>query len=147
MISNDRKKRYFSLIGIKDNGGLVYPSDDIVKIIVVCEKYFLMFVAGTSGQEINASKKMYAKLHHTIVTELSTTRPGKILFESLLQHDINTHTVREDFHSTQIMKSVVTSYLKIRLLRYAQEYTKSVVKKDVLGKRQELTKMMLFKGL
>ena len=33
MITTDRNKRHLSLISIKDNGGLVYPSDDIMTII------------------------------------------------------------------------------------------------------------------
>ena len=99
------------------------------------------------GDGISASKNLRAKLQHSIVSELSITRPGNVLFSSLLEHDIETHTITEDFHSTQIMKGVVASYLKIMLLRHAQEYTKSVVKKGLLGKRQEMTKLMLFIGL
>ena len=143
MIASDVKKRHFSLIAIKDNGGLVYPSDDIVKVLNVCEKYFLMYVRG-DGDQISASKNIHAKLQNSIVSELSMTRPGKVLFSSLLQHDIDTHTISDDFHSTQIMKATVASYLKMRILRYAQD---AVVKKGVLGKRQQMTKMMLFQGL
>ena len=77
----------------------------------------------------------------------SVTRPGSVVFSSLVQHDIDTRTKREEFHSTQIMKGAVASYLKIMLLRHAQEYTKSVVKKGLLGQRQEMTKLMLFNGL
>ena len=106
-----------------------------------------MHVGGKDGENISASKNLRAKLQHAIISELSVTRPGSVLFSSLLQHDIDTHTIREDFHSTQIMKGVVASYLKIMLLRHAHEYTKSVVKKGLLGKRQEMTKLMLFNGL
>ena len=126
MISNDTTKSHFALIRVKDNGGLVYPSDDIVKILEVCDKYFN---DRNNGDGISASKNLRAKLQHSIVSELSITRPGNVLFSSLLEHDIETHTITEDFHSTQIMKATIASYLKMRLLRYAQEYTNTVIKK------------------
>ena len=146
MTSTDLRKSHFSLIRIKDNGGLEYPSDDIIKILTVCEKYFNLYVR-RDGEGMSACKNLHAKLQHSIILELSVTRPGFILFSSLLQHDIDTHTVSEDFHSTQILKATVASFLKMRLLRYAQEYTNTVVKKGLLGKRQEMTKLMLFQGL
>ena len=97
-----------------------------------------------NGDGISASKNLRAKLQHSIVSELSITRPGNVLFSSLLEHDIETHTITEDFHSTQIIKATIASYLKIRLLRYAQEYTNTVIKEGQLGKRQQMTKLMLF---
>ena len=35
MIASDKTKRELSLISMKDNGGLLYPSDDIVYIVTV----------------------------------------------------------------------------------------------------------------
>ena len=85
---------------------------------------------------------------HAIISELSYTRPARtLLFSSLLQHDVDNHSITEDFHSTQVMKVVVRLFLKMRLSRYAQEYTQVVVKKNALGKRQQMNKLMLFSGL
>ena len=146
MISADRTKRSLTLIAIKDNGGLVYPSDDVVSIVTTCEKYFKMYVRG-NGEENNSSKTLFAQLKNTIIADLSITRPTHLLFSSLLQHDIDMHYVDEDYHSTQIMKAVVTRFISLRLLRYGQEYTENVVKKGKLGKRQQMNKLMLFSGL
>jgi hypothetical protein len=148
MITTDRNKRHLSLISIKDNGGLVYPSDDIMTIIRTCEKYFKLYVRGTgSDLQINASKKLRANLHHAIISELSETRPNNILFAGLLQHDIDNHCFGDDLHSTQVMKAFVSSFLKMRLFRYGQEYTQQVIRKDSLGKRQQMSKLMLFNGV
>ena len=57
MIASDKEKHYLSLIAIKDNGGLLFPSEDIVRI-VVSEKYFKAVVTGIEGHEINASKNL-----------------------------------------------------------------------------------------
>ena len=52
---------------------------------------------------------------------------------SLLQHDINTHNPGEDFHSTQIMKVVISMYLHTKLFRYGQEYTRNVLRAGTLS--------------
>ena len=55
--------------------------------------------------------------------------------------------ISEDLHSTQVMKAVVNDYLVMRLLRYGQQFTRNVVQKNNIGKRQQLNKLILFKGL
>ena len=147
LITSERNKKYLSFIALKDNGGLVYPAEDIVKIGMVCERYFNSAVSGVSGLSINASKKLRSKLSVAIITELSTTRPDQILFKSLLHHDIENHIIGEDLHSTQIMKAVVSAYMNIRLLRYGEEYTKTVIQRAKIGKRQQLNKLLMFEGL
>ena len=97
--------------------------------------------------KVNSAKKLREKVTMAILTDLSTTRPGKVLFESLLQHDLDCHDVSEDYHSTQIMKAVINKYITMRLLRYGQEYTLNVIKAKSLGKRQQLNKAVLFSGL
>ena len=147
LMATDRTKRYLSLISLKDNGGLVYPSDDVVKIVMVCDKYFRRLVLGDDGNGISASKSLRKNLSSAVINELSSTRPGSILFESLLEHDIDTHVPTEDFHSTQIMKAIVSSFLDMRMLRHGQAYTKTVIHAGKLGKRQEMTKLLQFQGL
>ena len=125
----------------------MYPSDDIVDIVKVCEKYFKVHVRG-HGNGINPAKNLMGKLRLAIISELSQTRPECILFSDLLQHDINTHTPTEDLHSTQVMKAVVAKFMKMMLFRYGQEFTQDLImKKKALGKRQKMNKLTLFNGL
>ena len=56
LITSDREKKYLSFVALKDNGGLVYSSEDVVKIIVVCERYFRCVVSGETGLSMNASR-------------------------------------------------------------------------------------------
>ena len=90
---------------------------------------------------------MRISLTNVIIADLSLTRPCHVLFSSLLQHDIDTHFINEDFHSTQLMKAIGSGFINMRLQRYAQEYTEDVVKRGVLGKRQQMNKLLLFSGL
>ena len=146
MLAVDRKKRHLSFIAFKDKGGLIYPSDDVVKIVRVSEKY-CKFLSCDADSNIKPSKNLRQKMSYSVLRELSTTRPGNVLFPNLLQHDIDTHVVGEDFHSTQIMKAVVNAYLDMRLLRFGQEYTRTVIRGKNEGKRQQLTKLIQFEGL
>ena len=147
LLSDDFTNKNLSLIGLKDNGGLIYPSDDVITVVMVCEKHFHRRVLGITGKGINTSKHLSALLSRDIIRELSSTRPGKILFSSLLHHDIQTHCVNEDFHSTQIMKTIIKYYLDMRLLRYSQHYTQNVVLAGKLGKRQQLGRLVVLNGL
>ena len=63
------------------------------------------------------------------------------------KHDIELHCADTDFHSTQIIKSVARKYLRIRMARYGQDYTKDVLQKTKLGKRRQLNKLVHFQGL
>ena len=52
-----------------------------------------------------------------------------------------------DLHSSQLIEMVVSSYLDIRLYSYAKFYQKTVNTKEKIGARQQLNKLVLFKGL
>ena len=73
MIASDKEKHYLSLIAIKDNGGLLFPSEDIVRI-VVSEKYFKAVVTGIEGHKINASKNLRSKLTVAIIAKQKSFR-------------------------------------------------------------------------
>ena len=49
-------------ISIKDNGGLIYPSEVILKILTICEKYFRTYVSGNDFLSINPTKHLRQKL-------------------------------------------------------------------------------------
>ena len=68
-------------------------------------------------------------------------------FSTLQEHNITHHSVTEDLHSTQIIKAVINEFINLRLFRYGQEYSRDVLMKENQGKRQQLTKLILFNGL
>ena len=70
----------------------------------------------------------------------------KDIFKSLAQHDLDTHDPSQDFHSTQLCKEIAHKYLDTRLSRYQQIYSDDVIHKGNLGKRQQLTKAIMFSG-
>ena len=54
---------------------------------------------------------------------------------------------KEELKAKIVKLMVIYEYLNTRFLRYVQQFTQSVVKKKDLGKRQQLNKLILFKGL
>ena len=69
------------------------------------------------------------------------------LFPALDEHDIDHEILSEDLHSLQLVKAIIKKYLTMRLLRYGQDFTQTVIQKGKLGLRQQSNKMILFKGL
>ena len=142
--SKSNNHRYLSLIALKDQGGLVYPPESVLKVISLCERVFKQFVSGSTGiYQINSSRNLLLKLISKVVAELSQSS----IFPRLVRHDVENSNINEDFHSTQIIKALSRKFFTTRLLRYGQEYTQAVLKKDAIGKRQQLKKLILFKGL
>ena len=47
----------------------------------------------------------------------------------------------------RLKQAVIKEFLNMRLFRYGQEYSKCVLMKNCIGKRQQLNKFVLFKGL
>ena len=146
MLSKESATHHFlSLTALKDNGGLVRVSDDVLKVLNMSERVFKQFVSGDDPHElkINSSPNLSRKLVNKIVYELAESP----VFANLRQHDLENHCMDTDYHSTQIIKSVASKYLKIRLFRYGQTYTKDALQKTKLGERRQLNKLVHFQGL
>ena len=113
---------------------------------VLQREFFKSFVIGADNRNpgISSSKHLRLKMTNIIMSELS----DKDMFTLLFYHDLDYHNdISEDFHSTQIQKGVIKEFLNMRLFRYGQEYSKCVLMKNCIGKRQQLNKFVLFKGL
>ncbi len=131
---------HLGLICSKQRGGLLVPSQTVIKLIELCEKAFRQIVTGGNNLRITNEKHLLQKL-------LRITSQTDIDFHVLDHHDLE--TAKEDFnlHSTQLKKAVCTSYLRMRLLTHGQKYYTDVVQRKNVGKRQKLTKSIIFSSL
>ena len=71
LINNDDiSKNYLSLVSIKDRGGLVYPSEDVFKIISICELAFKFHCSGDDffNPKINSVKNLKGKITHHVLS-------------------------------------------------------------------------------
>ena len=132
-----------SLTNLKNRGGLVIPSIDVVRILKKCEAFFRVYVSGCTGDlQISCVKNIKGILANKIQRELFSDG----LFRSLLNHDYENCFITEDLHSTQLTKKIIDYFLRIRFFRYGQRYS-SEMKKSKHGLRQQLNKSVLFQGL
>ena len=49
---DDHHERYLTLTHIKDNGGLIIPSDDVFKILKKAESFFVSYISDRPGDDI-----------------------------------------------------------------------------------------------
>ena len=91
---------------LKNNGGLIIPSEDVFKILKKCEIFLTAFITGrTENLQITRVRNVKAILSNKIYRDLPRNR-----FQSLSEHNYENEFITEDLHSTQITKklSVVT---------------------------------------
>lgn len=119
-----------SLINIKDRGGLAYPSDDVIKICITCEKIFRR----QSFSEQNLYKIKKDKLiQRTLAEFLHTT-----IFERLQNHALDNHPLQN--HINLLLKAIAENYVTLRI-KYA---CNSISASERI--RNFYTKLIIFKG-
>ena len=127
------------LIVLKDNGGLFYPSQDVLRILKTSESVFKTVVC-SDDVEIKIKKNLKIRLRNLVLRSLPP------VFSSLVC-DSDNELVSEDLHSVQLTKEIIDRYFRIRLLRHGQNFTETNIVKDKSGLRQKMTKSLLFQNL
>lgn len=133
----------YSLINSKNRGGLVVPSNDVSDVVKICEKVFRFNVSGESLSQSKISKDNNLKLK--LILNVNKVL-DKNIFSNLNSHDVQTASINEDIHSTQLVKNIAAYFFDIRLARYAQDFNE-FKKKSSIGLRQQSKKLVQFKGL
>ena len=126
------------LIVLKDNGGLLYPSPDVLRILKISESVFKTVVC-SDGVEIKVKKNLKIQLRNLVLRSLPP------VFLSLVC-DKDNELVSEDLHSVQVTKEIIDRYFRIRLLRHGQNFTETNIVKDKSGLRPKMTKSLLFQN-
>ena len=62
-------------------------------------------------------------------------------------HDMETLNQFEESHSTQLKKAISQKFLEIRLLSHGHQFYKEVIQRQNVGRRQHLTKTVIFQHL
>ena len=128
-----------NLIVLKDNGGLLYPSEDVLRILKTSESVFKTVVC-SDEVGIKIKKNLKIRLRNVVLRSLPR------VFNSLIC-DKDNEIVSEDLHSVQLTKEIIDRYFRIRLLRHGQSFTETNIVKNKSGLRQKMTKSLLFQKL
>lgn len=119
-----------SLINIKDRGNLAYPSDDVIKICIVCEKVYRR--EAFRQQYLYEIKK--DKLIQCIMAEFLYTT----IFRKLQNHAPDNSPLEN--HVNLLLKAIVENYLNLRI-KYACNSISAINRI-----RSLYTKLIHFKG-
>lgn len=129
----DYDKR-FILIKLKDNGGLIYPSVDVLKVVEITERVFRRYLAMYSDKP-SSSKGLKQSMVITVLSHLADLG----LFPNLKDHMFDTEL--SDNHYIKLCQSIIKLYLKIRFHYEAKKFTSLVQYK---GKMLETNLIRLF---
>ncbi|CAH0718925.1 unnamed protein product, partial [Brenthis ino] len=133
LIASDKDNKDYEFIKIKDKGGLIYPSEDVIRICKYTEAAIKATIISGNRLIIN-DKNISSKLISKVMNQFIGVELFKdIDFHQYEQSPLNNHVVL-------LTKSVIEKYLKIRL----HFLTKHAQPK--LSKRQLLNKYLHFSG-
>lgn len=117
-----------SLISLKDKGGLTYPSNDVIEICLVVEKFIKLHY-----QENKPNNSLFIK--NKI---LATFINNKNIFSSINYHNIENGPFSN--HVVLLIKSVISSYYDIKIKYLCRKQN------EVVSLRTFYNKLTLFKG-
>ena len=125
---------WLHFIRFKDNGGLLYPSPDVVKICIQCEKQF--------KANVHANLSQVKVLRLVNLTALSFV--GENLFPSVTNHVLQQSPLES--HSSILLRLIAAVYFEIRIAYAARMCNINSVSKHNTS-RQVSNKLILFSGL
>ena len=102
---------HLSLVLVKNNGGLYFPTMDVLKILRISEIVFKVFVSGSDfrAPTISSKKNMKNRMINQVMRELLE----KYIFHPLLLHDLEHDSGTEDIRSTQLCRTIADRYFDI----------------------------------
>lgn len=122
-----------TLLLIKDNGGLCYPSPSVVKLCSLTEN-----VIRQLGTIKGSAKNIHLKIECLVLRQLIT----RDIFPTLTQHMFDDELGCQH-HLNVLTKKIIKIYLNIRLRKISKDINDQM-KKDAV--RKKLTKLILFQG-
>lgn len=122
------------LIALKDKGGLVYPSDDVIAICLKTESIIKTMLSESGGKMLLPK---YDKL--TILSKALKAFIGIPIFKSLEDHMYEQFPTSN--HLINLLKAVIEKFIDIRIHYISKQYDHIPAKK-----RQLYNKLLHFKG-
>lgn len=117
----------------KNNGGLTTPSPSVVKICVLCEKFFRQLQALNGGKPPKGDVKLIVQV--MVLKRLQEVN----VFMELNEHAID--NLFPENHVLLLVKAIVLTYMRIRLHHVASSFNFTLHKEFL---RQHLNKSVLF---
>ena len=130
--------QYAGLIYHRQKGGLFYASEAVLKVLKATEAAFRRKVVETT-QQISFDSKLDLKIQGSVLEEMGTSP-----FDSSTGHFFDHKLGQEADQLTSLLRTVISTYLQMRLKTYARKYTAEIAHANVQSNRHLLTKQILF---
>ena len=131
---------YGSLVQIKSSGGLIQSSYFVYKMITTAEKIFQLTVVD-NPLKITSSSVLVLKMVYHIAKSCKWV---KYIQNS---EDVYQVEITSDDHITQLVTTISSKYLHLRLNTYGKRYTREIINKSQASLRHQLLKLTLFKNI
>ena len=122
-------------VRLRDNGGLVTPSQSVVSIVQCCERYFRLL---TSDQKpVHSVSKLGLSLETAVMSDIDISQ----VFENT-DHLLDT-ACGIDNHVSSLVRQIVRFYLNIKKFHIVKSW--NIAQRGTCV-RQKMTKLVLFKN-
>jgi hypothetical protein len=136
--STDDSSTIYNLIRAKSKGCLCFPSSDVIKICLQCEKSFRHHV---SSDVCSLSNFQLSKLVSIVLKSFI----GIDFFPSLTHHMFENSPLEN--HAVHLVRAVCEKYLQVRYYYAARTYSANLKNKLSKISRQRGNKLIIFSGL
>ena len=109
----------------RQKGGLFYASKAVLKVLKATEAAFRRKVVETT-QQISFDSKLDLKIQSSVLKELWTSP-----FDDSMGHFFDHKLGQEADHLSLLLRTVVSTYLQMRLKTYARKYTAEIAHANV----------------
>ena len=130
---------YSCLVQIKNSGRLI-QSYFVYKIITTAEKIFHLTVVD-NPLKITSNRAFALKMVYHVVKSCK--------WDKYIQNSEHAYQVEitSDDHITQLVKTISSKYLHLRLNTYGKRYTREIINKSQASLRHQLLKLTMFKNI
>ena len=141
-LHKDRYPLHAKLTCFKQNGGLIFPSQSVLKLMKAAEVLFKNRVLFTDKQ-ISYEKNLELKIQYGVLQQLGPD----IFARSSASGHFYDHTIGEECdHLSSLLRFVVKKYVNLRMKTYGKRFKEIVVHKNNPSIRHELTRTILFRN-
>ena len=124
----------------KQNDGLLFPSQAVLKIVKAAEVIFKKRVLWLD-RGVTPEKNLDLKIQYAVFKQL-----GPSVFTDSLSHYFDHTLGAECDHLSSLLKLVTQKYLTLRLKTYGKKFTEMIAHKNDPSIRHHLTKTILFRN-
>ena len=132
---------YVKFTAFKQQGGLVFPSTSVLKIVKATEVIFRGRVI-EQGIGISTDNNLSGRIQRAVLEQY-----GPYVFNCSTSHFYEHSFGAEGDHLSSLVKAVSEKYLHLRMATYAKTFSQMVICKKIPSTRHLMTKQILFQNL